>query len=69
MEEATDPEGTTLEDLVEGTTLFLWKTMFPQEQFPGADMIMRAETNFVVALLRFFKFIWAKELHWFLKFS
>ncbi len=51
MEEATDPEGTTLEELVEGTTLFLWKTMFPKEHFPGADMIMRAETNSVVALL------------------
>ena len=25
VEEATDPEGTTLEELVEGTTLFLWK--------------------------------------------
>ncbi len=54
VEEATDPEGTTLEELVEGTTLFLWKTMFPKEQFPGADMIMRAETNSVVALLREF---------------
>ena len=51
VEEATDPEGTTLEELVEGTTLFLWKTMFPKEHFPSADMIMRAETNSVVALL------------------
>ncbi len=25
VEEATDSEGTTLEELVEGTTLFLWK--------------------------------------------
>ncbi len=46
VEEATDPEG---------TTLFLWKTMFPKERFPGADMIMRAETNPVVALLREFR--------------
>ncbi len=51
VEEATDPEGTTLEELVEGTTLFLWKTMFLKEHFPGADMIMRVETNSVVALL------------------
>ncbi len=51
VEEATDPEGTTLEELVEGTTLFLWKTMLPKEHFPSADMIMRAETNSVVALL------------------
>ncbi len=51
VEEATDPEGTTLEELVEGTTLFLWKTMFPKERFPSADMIMRAETNSVMALL------------------
>ncbi len=55
VEEATDPEGTTLEELVEGTTLFLWKTMFPKEHFPGADMIMRVETNSVVALLREFR--------------
>ncbi len=55
VEEATDPEGTTLEELVEGTTLFLWKTMFPKERFPGADMIIRAETNSVVALLREFQ--------------
>ncbi len=55
VEEATDPEGTTLEDLVEGTTLFLWKTIFPREWFPGADMIMRAETNSVMALLREFQ--------------
>ncbi len=55
VEEATDPEGTTLEELVEGTTLFLWKTMFPKECFPGADMIMRAETNSVVALLQEFR--------------
>ncbi len=54
VEEAADPEGTTLEELVEGTTLFLWKTMFPKEHFPSADMIMRAETNSVVALLREF---------------
>ncbi len=55
VEEATDPEGTTLEELVEGTTLFLWKTMFLKERFPGADRIMRAETNSVVALLREFR--------------
>ncbi len=54
VEEATDPEGTTLEDLVEGTTLLLWKTMFPQEHFPSARMIMRAETNSVMALLHEF---------------
>ncbi len=54
VEEATDPEGTTLEDLVEGTTLFLWKTMFLREHLPGAEMIMRVETNLVVALLHKF---------------
>ncbi len=29
--------------------------MFPKERFPSADMIMRAETNSVVALLREFR--------------
>ncbi len=55
VEEATDPEGTTLEELVEGTTLSLWKVMFPRVRFPGADKIMRVETNSVVALLREFQ--------------
>ncbi len=54
VKEVVSPTGTGLEELVEGTTLYLWATMFQKEWFLGAGWIMWAEENKVMALLRTF---------------